>query len=272
MEKILIGTSGYDYPEWKGVFYPTDLRRSDFLEYYSRQFNALELNNTFYNMPSSDRIASFVERSGERLSFSVKANRMLTHEVSSLWQTVAQDFRSSLYPMQEKGLLSAVLFQLPQGFRYTEANRFYLAHLISAFEGFPVFIEFRHVEWIRESVLEGIRQRGASVVFCDMPQLKSLPNGLLLEEKKASLGTDFVGDAYVRLHGRNDSAWYVHDPSANGSQRYDYEYSDGELAQFVPVVHTALEEGRKVQMYFNNHPKGNGAKNALKMKDLVHSI
>ena len=58
MSDLLIGTSGYDYPEWKGVFYPEDLKRKDFLSYYATQFNALELNNTFYNMPTAERLYS----------------------------------------------------------------------------------------------------------------------------------------------------------------------------------------------------------------------
>ena len=86
MSNLLIGTSGYDYPEWKGVFYPADLKRKDFLQFYSTVFNSLELNNTFYNMPTSERLISFWERSEGRLSFSVKANRFLTHEIFASWK------------------------------------------------------------------------------------------------------------------------------------------------------------------------------------------
>ena len=72
MNNILIGTSGYDYPEWKGVFYPEDLKRKDFLSYYATQFNALELNNTFYSMPTAERLLSFYERSGGLLQHKSK--------------------------------------------------------------------------------------------------------------------------------------------------------------------------------------------------------
>ena len=150
MSDLLIGTSGYDYPEWKGVFYPEDLKRKDFLSYYATQFNALELNNIFYNMPTAERLMSFYERSEGRLNFSVKANRLLTHEIGADWQTSAEDFKTALTPLQEKDSLSAVLFQLPESFHYTKDNRIYLAKLIHEFEGFPVMVEFRHKEWIRE--------------------------------------------------------------------------------------------------------------------------
>lgn len=285
MSDLLIGTSGYDYPEWKGVFYPEDLKRKDFLSYYATQFNGLELNNTFYNMPTAERLLSFYERSEGRLNFSVKANRLLTHEIGADWQTSAEDFKTALTPLQEKDSLSSVLFQLPESFHYTKDNRIYLAKLIQEFEGFPVMVEFRHKEWIRDSVFEGLEKRKAGIVFCDMPQLKNLPDGTVM-------GTPFIGEsAYIRLHGRNEGAWYAHAPKAqtsiisthangakatytagespNGSARYCYDYSDEELAQFVPIIKAAGREGKKVQVYFNNHPNGSGAKNAIILKKMI---
>lgn len=263
MSDLLIGTSGYDYPEWKGVFYPENLKRKDFLSYYATQFNALELNNTFYNMPTAERLLSFYERSEGRLNFSVKANRLLTHEIGADWQTAAEDFKTALTPLQEKDSLSAVLFQLPESFHYTNDNRIYLAKLISEFEGFPVMIEFRHKEWIRESVFEGLEKRKSGIVFCDMPQLKNLPDGTVMK-------TPFIGNnAYIRLHGRNEGAWYATGDSPNGSARYCYDYSDEELAQFVPIIKQAKREGKKVQVYFNNHPNGSGAKNAISLKKMI---
>ena len=114
MSKLLIGTSGYDYPEWRGVFYPDSLKRKDFLTYYATVFNALELNNTFYNMPTRDRLISFYERSECKLQFSVKANRLLTHEITRSWQNAADDFKTAVSPLAEKSCLCALLFQCPQ--------------------------------------------------------------------------------------------------------------------------------------------------------------
>lgn len=271
MKDILIGTSGYDYPEWKGVFYPPEVKRADFLSYYSTQFNALELNNTFYNMPTAERLYSFYQRSQGRVKFSVKANRMLTHEVDSKWQNAADEFKSAVNPLLEKDSLSALLFQFPQSFHYTKENRIYLAKLIDEFQGYPVVIEFRHREWVRESVFEGLVQRKASIAFCDMPQLKSLPNTDLDD----SLYSSIMGPiAYIRLHGRNANAWYAQDSAsptekANASARYLYDYSDEELVQFVPGISRIKDKGKLIQVYFNNHPNGNGAKNAKKLKDMV---
>lgn len=260
---ILIGTSGYDYPEWKGVFYPADLKRKDFLAYYATQFNALELNSTFYNMPTAEKMLSFYERSEGKLNFSIKANRLLTHEITQNWQSTAETFKDALRPVQEKDVLSAVLFQLPQSFHYTDNNRIYLSKLIQKFEGFPAVIEFRHREWLKESVFEGLEKRNAGIVFCDMPQLKNLPDGQTVK-------TPFFGSsAYIRLHGRNADAWYSDNSRNNGSARYCYDYSEEELQSFVPVIQNAAVEIKKVHVFFNNHPDGNGAKNAQKLKEML---
>ena len=271
MNNILIGTSGYDYPEWKGVFYPNDLKRKDFLPYYATQFNALEVNNTFYNMPTANRLLSFYERSGGNLQFSIKANCLLTHEITSQWQNAAAEFISAIAPIAEKASLCAVLFQFPQSFHYTDENRIYLAKLISEFQGLPVVIEFRHVEWIRESVLRGLEQRNASLCFCDMPELKALPN-MVVSTDSTIARTPFIGPiAYIRLHGRNADAWYssANDASPNGSSRYTYDYSDSELSEFVSVIKSAVIAGKKPVVFFNNHPNGSGARNAGKLKELL---
>lgn len=269
--EILIGTSGYDYPEWKGEFYPQDLKRKDFLQFYATQFNALEVNNTFYNMPTAERLLSFNDRSSGLLKFSIKANRLLTHEIDRNWQAAAAGFLSAVAPLAEKASLCAVLFQFPQSFHYTDENRIYLAKLISFFQGLPLVVEFRHVEWIRESVLQGLEQRGGSLCFCDMPQLKALPDGKTIK-------APFIGPiAYIRLHGRNADAWYSNESlqnaengnASNGSFRYTYDYNDSELAEFVPVIHSAQITGKKPVVFFNNHPNGSGARNAGKLKELL---
>ncbi|MCQ2591241.1 MAG: DUF72 domain-containing protein [Treponema sp.] len=281
MAQFLIGTSGYDYPEWKGVFYPEEVKRVDFLSYYATVFNALELNFSFYGMPTAERMEGFYARTEGKVFFSVKANRLLTHEVDGNWKNYAEDFKKAVTPLQEKGVLSGILFQFPESFRYSRDNRFYLGDLLKEFCGFPVVVEFRHKEWIKESVFDGLEKLNCSLCFCDMPQLKNLPDmniGELADVveraesiKKTSV---FVGpNAYIRLHGRNAGAWYAVNEGAdgqkNGSARYDYDYSNEELSKFVPVINDAYNKGKKVHVYFNNHPNGNGAKNAKALKEMV---
>ena len=272
---ILLGTSGYDYPEWKGVFYPQNLKRKDFLSYYASQFNALELNNTFYNMPTAERMLSFYDRGEGRLNFSVKANRLLTHEVGADWILQAKYFRDAVGPLLEKSALCTVLFQFPQSFHYTNENRIYLAKLIDEFKDFPVVVEFRHNEWIKESVLAGLSQRNASIALCDMPELKYLPKLELSDEKpvvpEALEGppSPYSSIFYLRLHGRNAYSWYADSATPNGSSRYTYDYSDNELKEFVPVIQNVILTGKKPIVFFNNHPNGSGAKNAKRLFELL---
>lgn len=262
--EVLIGTSGYDHPELKGSFYPSDLPRKDFLQFYSTKFNALEINSTFYGMPTAQRMLSFWERSEGRVKFSVKLTRLLTHEIDRNWKNSALEFRQAVTSIQEKDALSTILIQFPESFHYTSENRFYLADLIKTFEGFPVVIEFRHRDWIKESVFAGLEARGAGIVFCDMPQLKNLPNGFALK-------TPFIGpNAYIRLHGRNTNGWYAGGENGKDTPRYDYEYSESELNSFLPIIEKALQEGKNVQMFFNNHPKGIGFKNAMQLKQMLN--
>ncbi len=223
-------------------------------------------------MPTASRLLSFCERSEGKLQFSVKANRMLTHEVGAAWELDAALFLHAVSSLAEKSSLCAVLFQFPQSFHYTPENRLYLARLLDIFENFPIVIEFRHVEWIRESVLEGLQSRGAGLCYCDMPELKYLPNNAtsaVPEPVEGGEGQQTPSNFYLRLHGRNADAWYASDNSTNGSSRYTYDYSDQELSEFVPVIQNVILTGRQPIVFFNNHPNGSGARNAVRFKDLL---
>lgn len=264
MFPILIGTSGYDHPELKGSFYPENLPRKDFLEFYSTQFNALEINSTFYSMPTPERMINFYNRSQGRLKFSIKLNRLLTHEIDSEWKTQAEIFKDSLFPLKEKSALASVLIQFPESFNYTVENRKYLASLLDSLKEFPCVVEFRHKDWIRSSVFEGLSVRQTGIVFCDMPQCASPFQNL-------EIHTPFIGtNAYIRMHGRNENGWYAKTEPGEETKRYDYEYSLEELVSFVPIIKTAQKEGRQVQLYFNNHPKGIGFKNAQQLMELLN--
>jgi uncharacterized protein YecE (DUF72 family) len=257
MAKILIGTSGYDYPEWRGPFYPLKLRREDFLGFYADQFNALELNFSYYQMPSERQLAAMAERTGKRVMFTVKGNQELTHHIEICkWRDVARAFRAALSPLSGEGLLASVLLQFPQSFHYETDTRRYLGGLIDEFAGLPLVVEFRHDSWQRASVYEGLAARGAGCCSCDMPDLKHLP----------AFKPMVAGElAYMRFHGRNAGAWY----GTNARDRYDYLYSDEELTAYAPVLREVAKKAKLLQVFFNNHAKGNAAVNAKKMMVLL---
>lgn len=190
MKRIYVGTSGFDYPEWKNIFYPQNLSRSDFLSYYSSHLNALEINSTFYSMPNKNQVARFLETSGGRINFSVKANRVFTHQINSLWKNYADDFIESLEPFAARGKINSIIFQFPGSFGYTAENRKYLWNLLKRFENFSAAVEFRSSEWIRDSVFEGLNELNAAAAICAIPQKTEM------EKLKSVLGRNF----YFRLH------------------------------------------------------------------------
>lgn len=264
MAEIYIGTSGYDYPDWRGLFYAPELPREEFLAFYAEHFNALELNYTYYGMPDERQIAAMVRRSNGRLRFSVKAHKTLTHEISvSAWRDAAKEFRAALTPMTNRELLLSVLFQFPQSFHYAVDERRYLDSLMREFEGFPRVVEFRHDSWQNGSVFErvkaGLADRGIGWCVTDMPTLRHLPSFRPVATGSA---------AYIRFHGRNAGTWH----GTNARDRYDYLYSDGELESFLPAVTAIAATAQVVQIYFNNHAKGQAVVNARKMKILCDPL
>ncbi len=256
---LLIGTSGYDYPEWRDVFYPKELHRSSFLDYYADTFSAVELNYTYYKMPGEKGIRSLLTRSRKPLVFSIKAHKSLTHEITAGWKDDADHLKNALRPLFEENRLTSILCQFPQSFHYTEENRLYLDNLIKQLSPLPLVIEFRRKDWMIERVYEGLDKRNAGICIVDMPELYHLPgfHPVITGSK-----------AYMRFHGRNAQSWYSAS-GQNGSSRYNYLYSAKELENAVPVVHYLKTKARLVQIFFNNHPGGAAAVNAKKLKELM---
>ena len=131
MTDILIGTSGFFYDDWKGTFYPPEMDKKDYLQYYARQFNVLELNFSYYRIPDIRQTQRMVTQSKERVEFVIKANRRMTHEITneSLSEVVPL-FIKGISPFAEAKKLGAVLLQFPQGFHYIPKNRIYLKSII----------------------------------------------------------------------------------------------------------------------------------------------
>jgi len=255
--ELHIGTCGYDYPEWRGVFYPATVKRSDFLAFYATRFNAVEIDFTFYTLPTERHFSEMAARSGGHLRFSVKGNQAFTHAIGvGTWQEEAAKFRRALVPLQKDGLLASVLLQFPQSFYYEKERRIYLDRLIAAFREVPLVVEFRNDTWHRQSVYEGLHERGVGLCACDMPALSRLPR---FRPAVAA------GRGYVRFHGRNRRNWY----NGSVSERYDYCYSDAELAAYKPALAAMRERSQTLQIYFNNHARGQAALNAQKMMKVL---
>ena len=258
---LRIGTSGFDYPEWKGVFYPPELPRNDFLAAYAGRFSTLELNFSYYGMPKAASIAALMDRArSPNLDFSIKAHRSLTHEIDpASYKEGAKEFRAGIGPLVRAGRLAAILLEFPFGFAYRPDERRYLERILAEFEGLPLVVEFRHRDWFNARVIEGLRKRRVGFCCLDLPRLDGLP-------PIADIVTSDI--AYIRFHGRNGRDWW--DGDARG--RYDYLYSREELASWVPRVAAMAATAKRLRIYFNNHARGQAALNAREFEGLLAGV
>jgi uncharacterized protein YecE (DUF72 family) len=248
--EIRVGTSGYDYPEWKGVFYPNDLPRAQYLAHYASIFDTLELNFSYYRMPSAEQLGSLMRRSGPSCLFSIKAHESLTHSVDpARWRDALAEFRSALAPLSRAERLGAVLFQFPHSFHYEPDRRRYLDALLKEASELPLVVEFRNHDWYNNRVFDAFRERRVAMASVDLPNLRGLPPVI-------DLVTSAL--AYVRFHGRNEATWW----GSDAASRYDYLYDERELDAWVERMKGMAGKVSRILAYFNNHFRGQAVRNA----------
>jgi uncharacterized protein YecE (DUF72 family) len=261
MEKnpqILIGTSGYSYHDGVGTVYPEGTKESDYLSCYSEMFPTVELNFSYYQMPKAQNLANMLVKSGENLTFSIKAHKTLTHEIDpSLWEREAKTYLTAIEPMLRAERLEAVLFQFPYSFHYTADNRRYLDKLMKYFKDVPKAVEFRKADWYGGKVIDGMKERNITLASVDMPELPKLPPA-----------TDVVTAplAYIRFHGRNKEAWWGSDDHA----RYNYFYTDWEIEAWADRIKRISEKVKRILVYYNNHPFEIAVRNAQTLERILN--
>lgn len=164
MAQAFTGTSGFDYLEWKPGFYPGDLPRKRFLSYYASRFRAVELNNTFYRIPNSARIAAWSAATPDGFAFSLKAPRRITH--FERLKTPSSALDQFIKVAAELGpRLGALLFQLPP---YLKCDGERLSLLLASVPlGLPIAFEFRHESWFRGDVYRTLERAGAALCIHD---------------------------------------------------------------------------------------------------------
>lgn len=164
MADIYVGTSGFDYPEWKPSFYPADLPRKQFLKYYSSRFRSVELNSTFYQIPNAARIAAWRSAVPADFRFVLKAPRRITHvERLKLPSEALKFFLQSAAGLGQG--LGAVLFQLPPFFKRDEAKL--AAFLDELPRELRAAFEFRHESWFAGETYALLEKHGAALCVND---------------------------------------------------------------------------------------------------------
>jgi uncharacterized protein YecE (DUF72 family) len=254
-DKFIVGTSGYSFKDWVGPFYPPGTRGPEMLTEYVKHFETVELNFTYYRMPTMRTLSAIADRTPPEFTFWVKANQETTHKHN---RSVADPFIDSLAPLGDAGKLSGVLLQFPQSFHRTEDNRRYLAAALDDFASLPLAVEFRHRSWATAETNAGLRDRGAALVIPDAPDIPALYH-------HDAAATSSIG--YLRLHSRNADKWY-----AGGEERYDYGYDGDELEDLLRKWQPIAELTEKVFVYFNNCHASQAAENAESFRRLLGQI
>jgi len=253
---LVIGCSGYSYEDWKGPFYPADLPSSRMLEFYARRFKAVELNFSYYRMPTARTTASMVRRTPKDFLFTIKAHGDFTHKLERSLENVAE-FRDGASPLVDGGRLGALLFQFPYAFRNTPESRDYMRTLWDDFRPWPMVVEFRHRSWMTEEVFDLLREEGIGFCCVDEPNLPGLPPTVV----EATSGV-----AYVRFHGRNKKDWWNQE---SRYARYDYAYTEDELKEWVDRIHALAGRATTTFVFFNNHVNGQAPMNTEMLMGLL---
>jgi len=250
MRSVLVGTSGWNYEDWRGPFYPEDLPRTKWLEYYARNFQTIEVNATFYHEMRESTYRKWREATPAGFCWAVKANRFITHIRRLHYvEEPLKRFFGSVSALGDK--LGPVLFQLPPSLAFdrTVLEEFSVTlHEVvrssaGLSEGIRCAIEPRHESWMHEEALACLRELGLG--FCISDTAGRYPYC-------EAVTSDF---AYIRLHGP--------------TTLYTSSYSDAQLKRWAARIQ---EFDRDTYIYFDNDFMAYAPNNALSLKRLVEPL
>jgi uncharacterized protein YecE (DUF72 family) len=236
---INLGTSGWTYDHWKEVFYPITVPKRQWFEYYCSQFSTVELNASFYRIPTLKVSEGWNSRSPENFRFAIKMSRLVTHERKlKNCERELEWFFSVFAPLNKK--IAVFLIQLPPTLKF-DPDR-----IVNFSKHFPsnahAVFEFRNVSWYCDETVSLLKSLGYSFCIHDM--------GELATEK---IVTSPV--AYIRFHGFDS--------------RYGGDYPDTVLLQWAKWIKLQAARGVSIYGYFNNDIGGFAVKNCRKLRDLV---
>jgi uncharacterized protein YecE (DUF72 family) len=236
---VRIGTSGWVYPHWQGVFYPEDLPRSGWFEYYARQFKTVEINNTFYRLPQEKTFEAWAAQAPPGFCYAVKANRYLTH--MKKLKPDPEALHKFLGRARRLGrCLGPILWQLPPGWhanpqRLAEHAQGLPKDLIHAFE-------FRDADWFRPEIRQVLAKH--ELTFC------------IYDVVEGACPLWVTGSTvYLRFHG--------------AAVKYGGGYGEARLEPWAERIRQWNAEGRDVYAYFNNDLGGFAPDDARTLRRLL---
>ena len=240
MPRLNIGCSGFLYDHWKGPFYPEDLPKKRWFDYYCARFSTVEFNVTFYRLPDKETFNKWYQETPPGFVFSLKGSKFITHVKKLKASTEPVDvFFSRALALKEK--LGAVLWQLPPGLKADPPRLAEFLEMLRPYGTRNVF-EFREAAWLSKKVISLLEKENACLCMADLPKfLSDLP-----------VTADFI---YIRRHGKSggDAA----------------SYSAEELKADAVRIRKYLKQGKDVFVYFNNDASGYGPRNALELMGML---
>lgn len=237
--KYYIGTSGWVYSHWKERFYPTSLSQSHWLEFYTQHFDSVELNNSFYHLPSEKAFLHWKQTTPAGFKFAVKVSRFITHlkKLKNV-ETSLENFFSRARFLEEK--LGPLLYQIPPQLPRNDALLGDFLKLLPT--EFQHVFEFRNPTWMDSVIFRLLQKHNAGFCVFDMPDFRC-----------PVLST--ADYAYFRFHG--------------STALYSSCYSDGELREWADKIQDIAKSVRAVYVYFNNDAEGYAIKNALMLREIL---
>jgi uncharacterized protein YecE (DUF72 family) len=239
-----VGCSGWNYAHWRnGIFYPPRCPARLWLEYYARHFDTVEVNATFYRLPTVKAVQGWVEQTPDDFVFAIKGSRYLTHikRLTDL-EGGLERFYERIEPLVRSPKLGPVLWQLPPTFRRDDER------LARALERLPPgrhCFEFRHPSWFADDVIALLREHDTALVIGDRPQVHGFQTHELT-----------TGWTFVRFHA--------------GTRGRHGNYSESELREWAERIRSWPV--RESFLYFNNDWEGFAPRNARRLRDLLARV
>jgi uncharacterized protein YecE (DUF72 family) len=240
--KVFIGTSGWNYGHWSGKFFPEDLPKTKWFNYYHKRFDTVELNTSFYHLPRKTTFEKWYNESPSGFIFSIKASRYITH-VKKLNEPEepVNTFFSNAEGIKEKG--GVILFQLPPGLKY---NKEKLENTLNVLpKNYRYTFEFRNDTWWNDEAYELLRKN--NIAFCLFELAGKITPRIVT--------ADYI---YIRLHGPGG--------------KYAGSYSDEVLAEWAAAFREWKSEGKDVYCYFDNDDSAYAVYNALTLKKMMTEV
>ena len=293
MSNILIGTASWTDKSLIqcGRYYPADVKTpEERLRFYASEFPIVEVDSSYYAIPSAQTARQWVERTPDGFVFDIKAFRIFTqHQTapkvfpkyiaeslpdkkkktiyykdlpSELIDALWNEFRNTLLPLKQANKLGTVLFQFPPWFLANSANLAHIEQCVERMDGFTLAVEFRNETWFYERTRERTfafeRKHGIAHVVVDEPQgfKSSIPSVWTVTSPHL---------AVVRLHGRNRDTWEKKGLAA-ASDRFNYLYTDEELNELAGPIRSLAENAHTVHVLLNTNYEDQGQVNARRLR------